>query len=203
VAAGPDDKAATDFLATVAILEANIRLFHEGLRDTYRVVATELRKLLCDGRSTLLPRVFADVRFHKFHWTSILERTPSLAEGLQILLPGELEVRNGRHRFRLKFANTKEQMTLDAWLDQPFLGPDLTVREFIRSVANKEGAHADPKYNETLARAKSVKYCSDESHLHCIVGLAEYLLDFVRLEPLQVADGVSLNRNDRQAWERA
>ena len=203
MAGAAGDKTATDFLASVAVLEANIRLFHEGVRDTYRVVATELRKLLCDGASTLLPRVFVEVRLHKFHLTHILERTPSLAEGLKILLPGQLELKDGRPRVRLKFANTKEQMALDAWLDQPFLGPDVSVRELIRSVADKEGAHADPKYNEALAQAKAVKYYSDESHLHCIVSLAEYLLDFIRLEPLQVATGVPLKRNDSKAWERA
>jgi hypothetical protein len=147
------DKTATDFLASLTVLEVNLRMFHEGVRDTYRVAATELRKLLCDGGSTLLPRVFTDVRLHKFHQTYLLEQSPSLAPGLQIGLPGRLEVKNGRPRFSLLFARSAEQMPLDAWLKQPMLGPDLSVREFVRSIADKEGAHSDPKYNDTLARA--------------------------------------------------
>jgi len=197
------EKVAADFLATVTVLEANIGLFHGGVRDVYRVVATELRKLLCDGKSTLLPRVFVDMRLHKFHWTHILEKTPSLAEGLQILLPGHLEITNGKAHFRLLFAPTQEQIDLEAWLEQPLLGPDLSVRELIRSVADKEGAHADPRYNDALARAKCVRYAADESHLHCIVGIAEYLLAFMRREPLQVVAGVPLRRGNDGAWERA
>jgi len=196
-------KAAADFLASIRILEANIRLFQDGLLDMYRVVATELRKLLCDGKSTLLPRVFEEVGLHKFHFTHMLELHPSLAEGLQILLPGQLVVRDGIPRFRLKFATTMEQMPLEQWLDQPFLGPTLSVREFLRSVANKEGAHYDPKYNETLVRAKMVHYVTDESHLHCVVGIAEYLLEFLRREPLQVRPGIPLHRTASGDWENA
>jgi len=197
------EKTATDFLATVTVLEANIELFHGGVRELYRVVATELRKLLCDGKSTLLSRVFIDMRLHKLHWTHILEQSPSLAEGLQILLPGRLEVTNGKPHFNLLFAPTQEQMALEAWLEQPLLGPDLSVRELIRSVADKEGAHSDPRYNEALAEAKRVKYVADESHLHCIVGIAEYLLAFMRREPLQVVKDVPLRRREDGVWERA
>jgi hypothetical protein len=100
------------------------------------------------------------------------------------------------------FARTKEQMTLEAWLNQPLLGPDLSVRELIRSVADKEGAHADPHYNEALAQAKSVKYLADESHLHCIVGIAEYLLAFMQRERLQVVAAVPLRR-ENGGWQRA
>jgi hypothetical protein len=54
-------KVADDFLASLAVLNANIGLFRRGAKDMYRVVATELRKLLCDGKTTLLPRVFENI----------------------------------------------------------------------------------------------------------------------------------------------
>jgi hypothetical protein len=197
------EKTANDFLAAVTVLDANIKLFQEGVRDVYRVVATELRKLLCDGKGTLLPRVFVDLRFHKLHSTHLFERNPSLAEGLTAIpLPGRLEVTNGKPHFRLLFADTMEQMGLEDWLDQPFLAPDLSIRELIRSVADKEGAHADPRYNDTLARAKCVRYVTDESHLHCIIGIAEYVLAFIRREPLEVVAGVPLRRREDGDWER-
>jgi hypothetical protein len=197
------EKAAVDFVASLAVLEANIELFQRGVKDTYRVVATELRKLLCDGKNALLPRVFDSIRLHKLHWTYILERTPSLAEGLQILVPGRLEVRDGKTHFELLFAPTQEQLVLEEWLQQPMLGPDLSIRELIRSVADKEGAHADPSYNDALVRAKSVKYVTDESHLQCIVGIAEYLVAFTRREALKVAEGIPLRRGSSGVWERA
>ena len=133
------EKAANDFLASVAVLEANITLFHEGVREVYRVVATELRKLLCDGRGSLLPRVFVDVRFHKFHSTHLFERNPSLAEALVAMpLPGRLDVANGKPHFRLSFADTMEQMELEAWLDQPFLRPG-SVRPRTHSLCRGQG----------------------------------------------------------------
>ena len=93
-------------------------------------------------------------------------------------------------------------MDLELWLDQPFIFPDVTVREIIRSVADKEGAHADPKYNDTLFRSKAVKYGLNDSHLHNIVGIAESLLEFLHREPLQVAAGIPPRRNAQQVWER-
>jgi hypothetical protein len=195
-------KTALDFLAACTVLTANLDLFHGGVRPTYRVLATELRKLMCDGKSTLLPRVFKDLPLHKLHWTHVLESAPSLAEDMAFLMPGQLRVADGKTRFRLSFAKTREVMPLEAWLEQPILRPGVSVRDLIRSVANKEGAHSDPDYNATLAEAKRVQYGQDESHLHTIAGIAEYVLDVLRIEPLEPAEGIPLRRRQDGAWER-
>ncbi|TKJ46349.1 hypothetical protein CEE34_09040 [Candidatus Aerophobetes bacterium Ae_b3a] len=42
------------------------------------------------------------------------------------------------------------------WLDQGLFNINITIRQLIKSMANKEGAHSDPKYDPTLRFTKSV-----------------------------------------------
>lgn len=161
-------------------LDAALGLYDNGLKDAYRAVATELRKLLCD-RNSLLPRVRPNFRLHKLHWTEILEGCPSLADGLEVIMPGQLTVStNGNYQFDLLFAQSGTRMTIDNWIQQPILSPKITIRELIKSVADKEGAHSDPDYNETLIKAKLVQYVRDASHIPCIVAIGRYLRAWMR-----------------------
>ena len=82
--------------------------------------------------------------------------------------------------------------------------PRTTIREFIRSVADKEGAHADPAANDTLRLAGSIHYGTDDSHLHEIAAIAEYISGFVRNEDLDVLSGLPIRRPALGApWELA
>ena len=54
-----EDKSAADFLnSPFEVMRVALAAFHQGSRPLYLVLATELRKLWWDGKSTLLPRVF-------------------------------------------------------------------------------------------------------------------------------------------------
>ena len=68
-------------------------------------------------------------------------------------------------------------MEINAWVEQPIINPTTTVKELIKSVANKEAAHSDPDYNETPSKARSLNIVGDESHLPDIVSIAAYLLE--------------------------
>ncbi len=173
-------KSESDFQAICRILDTNIQGFWSGNKDTYRVVATQLRILLCD-RNPLLSRVRPDVRLHKLHWTEVLENCPSLANGLEIMMPGKLSMnRDGTSYFELSFAKSKTMLNMKHWVSQPFINPQITVWHFIKSVADKEASHSDPDYDETLVRAKLVKYMEDESHLPCTIAIGEYLVRWLR-----------------------
>ena len=93
------NKTRIDYEASLRVLDANIALFHEGVKDTYRVVATELRKLLCDKKA-LLPRVFREVKFHKLHSTGLLEKRPDLAKHLAVMMPVAIITIDRRDRDR-------------------------------------------------------------------------------------------------------
>jgi hypothetical protein len=41
------------------------------------------------------------------------------------------------------------------------LNINITIRELIKSVADKEGAHSDPVFDSTLLFAKLIKYVKD------------------------------------------
>jgi hypothetical protein len=173
-------KSEADFKASLSILGTAIDLYRKGVIDSYRVVATELRKLLCD-RDPLLTRVRPGFRLHKFHWTEVLERRQSLANGLVVMMPGRLHVDpEGCSHFELLFAGSGTLVDVERWIEQPFLSPAVTVRELIKSVADKEGAHSDPDDNETLVRAKLVKYVKEESHRPAIVALGDYIQRWTR-----------------------
>ena len=70
-------------------------------------------------------------------------------------MPGRLTVSaNGVYGFELLFAKTTALMSIADWVQQPIFSPQITIRELIRSVADKEAVHSDPDYNETLVKAK-------------------------------------------------
>lgn len=168
-------KSEEDFVASIRLLDAALELYDKGLKDAYRAVATELRKLLCD-RNSLLPRVHPSCRLHKLHCTEVLESCPSLVDGLQLIMPGRLTISaNGDYKFQLLFAKTRALMSITDWVQQPIFSPKITIHELIRSVADKEGVHSDPDYNETLIKAKLVKYVRDDSHIPCIIAIGKYL----------------------------
>jgi hypothetical protein len=173
-------KSEEDFQASIRVLRGALSMYESGLRDAYRVIATELRKLLCD-RNPLLLRVRPDFKLHKLHWTELLEGCPSLVDGMEIMMPGRLTMKSdGTSHFELMFAKSITLLDPKEWVRQPFLSPSITIWELIKSVADKEGAHSDPDYNETLVRAKIVKYVRDDSHIPAIVALGEYLANWLR-----------------------
>jgi hypothetical protein len=185
-------KTAEDFRASIAILTANLRLFEDGARDMYRVIAVELRKLMCERPQPLLSRVFKEVHLHKLHLTGLLEASPSLAEGLENYIPGRLSRdAEGRAVFQLLFDKSQSRLPLREWLQQPCFNTTITVEELIRSVANKEGAHADPDYNATLQHIRQWKLIDDDSHRMVVCGIAKYLLDFLQVEELEKREDVS------------
>jgi len=173
-------KSEADFQAVCRILGSNVSRFWSGEKDCYRVVASQLRILLCD-RDALLPRVRPGFKLHKLHWTQVLENCPSLAQRMEMMMPEKLHsTQDGCSHFQLTFATSKEMLPVSDWVQQPFGHPEVTVWEFIRSVADKEGAHSDRNFNETLVRAKLVKYVEDESHLPCTAAIGEYLVRWLR-----------------------
>lgn len=169
-------KSRDDYDASMRLVESNVDRYWAGDRDCYRVVAVQLRILLCD-RKPLLPRVIPDATLHILHWTELLQGCPSLMEGLTTIMPGELRTdTNGSSRFELLFGKSGHELSVSEWIKQPFFSLQTTVEEIIKSVADKEGAHSDPRYNTTLSSAKQISYGGTESHCHGIVAIGEYLV---------------------------
>lgn len=107
--------------------------------------------------------------------TDILDKSPSLRDELSMCMPGRLTITNGVGFFELSFANPFTEMEVTKWIEQPFINLEITIREFIKSIADKEGAHSDAEYNKTLNFTKSIHYADKESHIAGITGIAHYV----------------------------
>jgi len=103
------------------ILQRSMELYDAGETAFYRVMAVQLRLLLCDTARVhnapldlaLAPRVFPDLRL------------PPVGPGGQ-------------------FDRHAAPLALDAWLEQPLPGPGMTLRRLIRQVCDQDGgAHVD------------------------------------------------------------
>lgn len=170
------NKEENDIVASIEILRANIEMFHRGKRELYRVIAVELRKLLCDGQQSLLPRVVPELQLHP-----VIENPAVLPRGFQGKLVFEIPSTmnfdgKGGSRVEAIFDESKQSIKLDAWLNQMLFTEKITIREFIRSVSDKESVHSDPDYNDTLKFSKSVKIAGEDLHKQHIIAIGEYIL---------------------------
>ena len=168
------DKTRRDFIASLKVLRFNLEGFLSGIVEWYRPISVELRKLLCD-RNALLPRAMPGIKLHKLHWTEVLENNPSLKDGLFMIQPGSIKMENGFCSFELKFAGPQSLMEVKDWIDQPLLNINITIKELIKSVGDKEGAHSDQNYNSTLEFANATKYGDRGSHITSIIAIGKFL----------------------------
>jgi hypothetical protein len=181
-----EDKTAADFLNSLEVMRVALAAFHQGRRPLYLPLATELRKLLCDGKSTLLPRVFEEVLLHKLASTEASERDPEMFRKLMIFSSSVLTSTSTVMRADLDLAESGARLPLDEWLKQPYLKPGITLRDFIRSVSDKEAAHSDLAANATLSIA------GPGARGFEIVAIAEYVFGFVHTPGLRIRTGVDL-----------
>ena len=72
-----------------------------------------------------------------------------------------------------------EAIPLQAWLDQPLFSSEISIKELIRSVADKEAAHSDANYNSTLILTRSIKLIDEDVHKQHIVAIGEYILSMM------------------------
>jgi hypothetical protein len=187
-------KALDDLKDSVNNLEGNIQSFHNGNISAYRVIAVQLRILLCDRNkgcdNSLIPRVFSNVRLHPLFGSMTKEEDEewkkrfghSLSEGLVFQMPAiiEFDGKGGSKIIKL-FDERREPIPLQGWLDQDLFSKEISIRELIKSVANKLGAHSDPGYNQTLEFTKSVKLVDEDIHIKFIVGIGEYILKILNM----------------------
>ncbi len=118
---------------SLRILAASLRRFEQGARENYRVVAVQLRLLLCDTNRiherlvdvSLIPRLLPDCRLRP------LQISP-----------------------RVRVDPSAEPVPLQTWLAGTVPlpgGAEITLRELIRIVCEQDGgAHVDPRHNHPV-----------------------------------------------------
>lgn len=171
------NKSEIDFQASLKLLFTFLKLYNDGELDMYKPISAELRKLICDNKNSLLPRVRPDFKLHKLHITEQLEKLPDLFGDITFFVPGRLSFNDYQNpKFTFLFSNSFELISIEDWVKQIVLKKDLTIFELVKSVADKESVHSDIKYNETLLFTKNVRFAELESQIGIIIGIAEYIL---------------------------
>lgn len=169
-------KSAHDLEASLSVLAENVRLYCTGNVHAYRPVAVELRKLLCDTQrgkdNSLIIRLFPDLRLHP-----LLGDQTRIDEFTTLYIPGT--IRSGGHakaKISPLFNEAVAALPLDEWLRQKLFDKDTTIRDFIRSVADKEAAHSDLSYNSVLRKTKTVKISGEASlAAEAIISIGRYI----------------------------
>jgi hypothetical protein len=184
------NKSIDDLKHTTNILEANIKVFNEGNISVYRVIAVQLYLLLCDKNNALIPRIFEKVRLHPV-WGSFTKEQEeewkssfghSIKEGLVFQMPAMVRFDGkGGSKIEVLFDERREPIELEEWLNQDLFNQNITIRQLIKSVRDKESAHSDKDYDETLKFTKSVKLVDQDIHIKFIVAIGEYILKMIKI----------------------
>lgn len=186
------EKSEQDFTESVTLLHRYVDGYYTGEKAFYRPLATELRKLLCDTNrrkdTSLLPRVRPRLKLKRLLWTDPLTgecTDPNMPpvpkmDGCILLNQLDLSINSsGLCIAKLQFQKKTVLMDVPNWVAQPFVnigGKYISMRELIKSVADTEGAHSDPKFDDTLLRARSLQIAGDASHLPHLIAIADYIL---------------------------
>lgn len=174
-----------DFKNCISLLGSYVDTYEKGNPLIYLPMAVELRKLFAErqGEGPLLELVIPGIQLHKLRSTELFENSPSLLVGLENFMPGELSLNQyGVPTFNLSFTRNQIKLAAKEWVNQMFFKEGISVYELIKSVADKEAAHSDKNYNETLKHCKSWLFSETESHILGIYGLAKYVYDLVTIE---------------------
>lgn len=179
------EKAHHDLKASIQIMDVNIQMYDKGVPQVYRVIAVELRKLLCDGKNSLLTRIYGDFKLHPIsgYWEKIeknkqwLEKFKKPYPEITFQTVGAIEQAPGKRPRIVKiFDVDSKKIPLNDWLDQILWTPHITLKGLIRSVADKESAHSDKTYNETLDFTRGGSFGGQPHHVDVIIKIGEYLL---------------------------
>lgn len=169
-------KSLKDLEASLAVISSNVTSYHAGNVHAYRPVAVELRKLLCDTRAktdnSLLKRLSPDFRLRPLSGNQ-----NRIDEYTVLYIPGQVSF-NGRGSGNLSqlFNESAPSLAWDEWLQQKLFDFTTTIKEFIRSVADKEGAHSDKSYNTVLRKTKSVVLSDDALVAKTILAIGRYVV---------------------------
>jgi hypothetical protein len=189
------NKTLVDYFASSENMRANLDLHYGGAYETYRVVAVELRKLLCDtnyGKDiSLLPRVFPDLKLLRLEVAAIFDRRPEISSIHMHYTPTRLAYPVGElPPFGLQFDETGVKLGISDWVNQPFFSREITMKELIKSVADMEAAHSEEEYKGNLRLMRKFRYNDVESQVVTMLSIGEYLLRTIDHEKPTINPGL-------------
>jgi hypothetical protein len=75
--------------------------------------------------------------------------------------------------------NQECHITKEEWLNQDIVLPGVTIKKFIKSISDKEGAHSDPDIEEIIKKMNGIKIGKEETYMYVIVAIGEYIAGII------------------------
>lgn len=183
--------------ASIETIGNNVEAHYKGSKYAHRTVAGELRKLLCDSKhkkdNSLIPRCFPKIQFGILNgppdWIFDLDAF-STAGTVQTFANGEAEINQ-------LFNHFEDSLFLAEWLNQKVFHKTITLKEIIKSVADKEGVHADTDGNDVLSFINRNKFGNRPFSSTTIIAIARYitiaatvrsLVDYDQITPFLISN---------------
>jgi hypothetical protein len=165
-----------DFIECQLILENAVSDFNSGKTFSYKTIGIELRKLLCDTKGkkdiSIFARMFPGIQMRPLYGYSFPE---SLKEGLVCLVPMKMNYDGKGGMIASLSLDANCLVYRNEWLDQSVLFQSLTIRNLIRSVSDREGAHSDFDIDSSIAEINGIKMGPEDTHKYLIVAIGEYI----------------------------
>jgi hypothetical protein len=136
----------------------------------------------CYSSKPLIEIIHPGITFHPIIGSPETARKRALDELHNILgpdsiiYPGKISFRAGKFDPIYMFDIQAEPIPRNAWLNQPYISGNVTIKELLTSVRNKEGAHSDPYYNDTLQKTRFFKIAGHSIDVLGIASIAEYVI---------------------------
>lgn len=134
------NRAIEEYNCTIENLSLLVHLYRGGEKSACRLIALELRRLLCDHidgeDKSLLTQVFSGLRIRPLFWARHYSSHPELFTPDGWFLPGQaISAANGAKKIELLMDVESEPITPDEWVRQPFCDPAITVQRFLDFVS--------------------------------------------------------------------
>jgi hypothetical protein len=171
------------------IIEDCCKLINQGRIDHWVSVAVQLYILLIDRgnkKGPLIEAFYPNITFHPIlgYWPN--DAKSALSKLIEIhgpdnkLYPGMTRVKNGKIYPVYVFDERAAPILREEWLNQPYISGKITIKELLKSVRNKEGAHSDEKYDDTLAKTRFFMIAGIPIDVIGIASIGEYVVRRIR-----------------------
>jgi len=186
----PDDRNVQYLVESLDIIQRNCNSYHQGSRPDYRVIAAQLRLLLCDKNrgkeNSLALKVFPNLQLHQMTDQASEEILKSYPI---VWIAGPITGIPIYMRFKDFFDLQSNPIPLDEWREQIAViskGKPFSLAEIIKSVSEKDGgAHVDDDAHEYLEMAGLLTHVGPTglptSHKQIImIAIGEYIVTELR-----------------------
>ena len=182
-------KARENYERCLEIIDDCSKLVYQGKINHWVNIAVQLYIMLIDrgnSKGPLVELFHPGITLHPILGYQP-QKDDSPLTNLDIILgpdsvryPGKLRRKENRFYPVYVFDQRADPLSREEWLDQPYLSGRVTIRNLLKSVRNKEGAHSDRNYDDTLVKTRSFMIVDIPIDVIGIASIGEYVAQRIR-----------------------